>query len=43
VSLDDVAKEVGLMHFLKCNVIVVVITGEIGAEARRVITLDEVG
>ena len=35
VSLDDVAKEVGLTHFLKSNVIVVVTTGEIGSEARR--------
>ena len=35
VSLDDVAKEVGLTHFLKSNVIVVVTTGEIGAEARK--------
>ena len=35
VSLDDVAKEVGLTHFLKSNVIVMVSTGEIGAEARR--------
>lgn len=35
VSLDDVAKEVGLTHFLKSNVVVVVTTGEIGAEARR--------
>lgn len=35
VSLDDVAKEVGLTHFLKSNVIIVVCTGEIGAEARR--------
>jgi site-specific DNA-methyltransferase (cytosine-N4-specific) len=35
VSLDDVEKEVGLTHFLKSNVIVVVTTGEIGAEARR--------
>lgn len=35
VSLDDVAKEVGLTHFLKSNVIVVVSTGEIGPEARR--------
>lgn len=35
VSLDDVAKEVGLTHFLKSNVIVVVTTGEVGAEARR--------
>lgn len=35
VSLDDVAKEVGLTHFLKSNVIVMVTTGEIGPEARR--------
>jgi site-specific DNA-methyltransferase (cytosine-N4-specific) len=35
VSLDDVAKEVGLTHFLKSNVIVMVSTGEIGSEARR--------
>lgn len=35
VSLDDVCKEVGLTHFLKSNVIVVVSTGEIGPEARR--------
>ena len=35
VSLDDVAKEVGLTHFLKSNVIVVVSTGGIGPEARR--------
>lgn len=35
VSLDDVAKEVGLTHLLKSNVIVIVSTGEIGAEARR--------
>lgn len=35
VSLDDVAKEVGLTHFLKSNVIVVVSTGDIGSEARR--------
>jgi site-specific DNA-methyltransferase (cytosine-N4-specific) len=35
VSLDDVAKEVGLTHFLKSNVIVIVCTGDIGAEARR--------
>lgn len=31
VSLDDVAKEVGLTHFLKSNVIVMVSTGDIGA------------
>jgi spore coat protein CotF len=35
VSLDDVAKEVGLTHFLKSNVIVIVSTGEIGSEATR--------
>lgn len=35
VSLDDVAKEVGLTHFIKSTVIVMVTTGEIGAEARR--------
>ena len=35
VSLDDVAKEVGLTHLLKSNVIVMVSTGEIGGEARR--------
>ena len=35
VSLDDVAKEVGLTHFLKSNAIVVVTTGDVGAEARR--------
>jgi len=35
VHLDDVAKEVGLTHFLKSTVIVIVSTGEIGAEARR--------
>lgn len=35
VALDDVAKEVGLTHMLKSNVIVVVSTGSIGAEARR--------
>jgi Restriction endonuclease len=35
VSLDDVAKEVGLTHFLKSTVIVIVTTGEIGTEARR--------
>ena len=35
VSLDDVAKEVGLTHFLKSNVILVVTTGQIGSEARR--------
>ncbi len=35
VSLDDVAKEVGLTHFLKSYVIVIVSTGDIGPEARR--------
>ena len=35
VSLDDVAKEVGLTHFLKSNAIVMVSTGAIGEEARR--------
>ena len=35
VSLDDVAKEVGLTHFLKSNAIVMVSTGKIGGEARR--------
>lgn len=35
VALDDVAKEVGLTHFLKSNVIVIVSTGAIGPEARR--------
>ena len=35
VALDDVAKEVGLSHLLKSNVIVMVSTGEIGNEARR--------
>lgn len=35
VSLDDVAKEVGLTSFLKSNVIVIVSTGDIGPEARR--------
>jgi site-specific DNA-methyltransferase (cytosine-N4-specific) len=35
VTLDDVAKEVGLTHTLKSNVIIIVSTGRIGAEARR--------
>lgn len=35
VSLEDVAKEVGLKHLLKSNVIVIVSTGDIGPEARR--------
>lgn len=35
VALDDVAKEVGLTHVLKSNVIVLVSTGKIGPEARK--------
>jgi hypothetical protein len=35
VSLDDVAKEVGLTHFLKSNAVAIVSTGQIGDEARR--------
>ena len=35
VSVDDVAKEVGLTHVLKSNVIVVVTTGPVGGEARK--------
>ena len=35
VSLDDVAKEVGLTHLFKSNVVVIVTTGEICSEARR--------
>lgn len=35
VSLDDVAKEVGLTHVLKSNVIVVITTGKIGPESRK--------
>ena len=35
VSLDDVAKEVGLTAFIKSSVIVVVTTGIVGGEARR--------
>lgn len=34
VSLDDVAKEIGLTHMLKSNVIVAVGTGDIGSAAR---------
>ena len=34
VTLEDVAKEVGLTHMLKSNVIVVVSTGEIGPGAK---------
>lgn len=34
-SLEDVAKEVGLTHFLKSNVIIIVTTGRIGTEARK--------
>ena len=35
VSLDDVAKEVGLTHTLKSNVIVIAGTGKIGPAARK--------
>lgn len=35
LNLDDVAKEVGLTHLLKSNVIVMVSTGQIGVEARK--------
>ncbi len=35
VCLDDIAKEVGLTHLLNSNVIVIVSTGDVGAEARR--------
>lgn len=35
VRVDDVAKEVGLTHMLKSNVIVVVTTGTISSEARK--------
>ena len=35
VTLDDVAKEVGLTHMLKSNAIVMVTTGSVGGEARR--------
>lgn len=35
VSLDDVAKEVGLTHLLKSNVIVLLTTGKVGSEAMR--------
>jgi site-specific DNA-methyltransferase (cytosine-N4-specific) len=38
VRLDDVAKEVGLTHFLRSNVIVIVTTGVVGGEARRYAT-----
>lgn len=34
-ALDDVAKEVGLTHMLKSNVIVIVSTSDIGSEARK--------
>ena len=33
VSLEDVAKEVGLIALIKSNVIVIVTTGAIGGEA----------
>lgn len=35
VSLDAVAKEVGLTHFLKSNAIIIISTGKIGPEARK--------
>lgn len=35
VSLEDVAKEVGLTHLLKSNVVAMVSTGDIGGEARK--------
>jgi hypothetical protein len=35
VRLDDVAKEVGLTHMLKSNVIVIISTGRIGQDARH--------
>jgi hypothetical protein len=35
VVLDDIAKEIGLTHFLKSNVVVIVTTGKVGSEARR--------
>jgi site-specific DNA-methyltransferase (cytosine-N4-specific) len=35
VRLDDVAKEVGLTHVLKSNVVVIVSTGAVGSEARN--------
>ncbi len=35
VSLDDIAKEVGITHFLKSNVIVIITTGKVGTEARK--------
>lgn len=35
VSLDDVAKEVGLTQFLKSNVVIIITTGEVGSQARR--------
>ncbi len=35
VSLDDIAKEVGVTHFLKSNVIIMITTGEVSTEARK--------
>lgn len=35
MSIDDVAREVGLTHLLRSNAIVVVTTGTVDAEARR--------
>jgi site-specific DNA-methyltransferase (cytosine-N4-specific) len=34
VTLDDIAKEVGLVHMLKSNVIIMVSTGKISPDAR---------
>jgi hypothetical protein len=35
VSVEDVAKEVGITHLLKSNVVAIVSTGHVGQEARR--------
>lgn len=35
MSIDDVAREIGLTHFLKTNAVVVVTTGTVDPEARR--------
>lgn len=35
INLDDVAKEIGLTHMLKSNVVVMVSTGKIGPQARQ--------
>ncbi|MGH9795237.1 MAG: restriction endonuclease [Candidatus Acidiferrales bacterium] len=41
ISVDDVAKEVGLTHVSKSNVVVVVSTGRISADARRYASIAE--